>query len=111
MSVRSRTVWFLTQQGTELLDVAGPWEVLGHANDVLNREAYQLVIATESGGKTRTRHGLQIAGALRLSSLRGRPHTVIVAGGSPHLASETKLVKYLRHIGDIPRIASICTGA
>ena len=111
MSAKSRAVWFLTSQGTELLDVAGPWEVLGHANDVLNREVYRLLIATESGGKTRTRHGLQIAGTLPLRSLRGHPHTVIVAGGSPHLSNETKLVNYLRHIGEIPRIASICTGA
>jgi transcriptional regulator GlxA family with amidase domain len=111
MSVKSRIVWFLTPQGTELLDVAGPWEVFGHANDVLEREVYRLLIATGSGGKMRTRHGLHIAQTLPLRSLRGRPHTVIVAGGSPHLPNEIKLIKYLRHIGETPRIASICTGA
>ena len=35
---RSRKrVWFFVAPGAELLDIAGPWEVLRHANDVLGR--------------------------------------------------------------------------
>ena len=106
-----RNVWFLTPQSTELLDVAGPWEVLGHANEVAKREVYRPLLATSSGGNTTTRHGLLIAGAVPLRALRGRPHTVIVAGGSPYLQSDAKLIKFLRRVGEIPRIVSICTGA
>ena len=41
-SSRSKRVWFIVVPGTGVLDIAGPWEVLGHANDVLGRPAYQL---------------------------------------------------------------------
>jgi len=39
MARRTRTIWFLVTAGTELLDLAGPWEVFSHANDVLGRQA------------------------------------------------------------------------
>ena len=42
MGPRSKRVWFLVVPRTGVLDIAGPWEVLGHANEVLGRTAYEL---------------------------------------------------------------------
>ena len=39
MGRATKRVWFLVVPGTGVLDIAGPWEVLGHANDVLGRPA------------------------------------------------------------------------
>src|SRR6516225_7727318 len=45
---RTKRVWFLVLPRTGVLDVAGAWEVLGHANDVLGRPAYQLEMVSPS---------------------------------------------------------------
>jgi transcriptional regulator GlxA family with amidase domain len=39
MARATKRVWFLVVPRTGLLDIAGPWEVFGHANDVLGRAA------------------------------------------------------------------------
>ena len=55
---RTKRVWFLVAPGTGLLNLAGPWEVLGHANEVLGRVAYELELVGPSAPVVRTRHGL-----------------------------------------------------
>ena len=86
MRRRSQRVWFLVAPGTGVLDIAGPWEVLGHANDVLGRVAYDLELVGPLAPAVRTRHGLVVSGVsplLRTSS--PLPDIAIVAGGSPRL--------------------------
>jgi hypothetical protein len=39
-----KQVWFLAAPGTGLLNIGGPWEVLGHANDVLGRTGHELTL-------------------------------------------------------------------
>jgi transcriptional regulator GlxA family with amidase domain len=113
----ARRIWFCVFPGSELLDVSGPWEVLGHANDIIGHQAYALHLVTLPGGDVRTRHGLLLGGArsLRAASSLGRPHVVFIAGGSPHVPlppSEAGLVRWLRrHHQHIPALISICTGA
>ena len=110
-------IWFLAFPGSELLDVSGPWEVLGHANDVLGRQAYVLHLVTPLGGDVRTRHGLMVTGArsLRAANGLGVPHTAFVAGGAPlgpMPPSEARVARWLKlHHSRIARIVSICTGA
>jgi transcriptional regulator GlxA family with amidase domain len=116
MARAPRRVWFFVFPGSELLDVSGPWEVLGHTNDVLGREAYSLELVTPTGGEVRTRHGLVVADARPLPRRLGRaPDIAFVAGGSPLLplpAAEALLVPWLRrHHAKIPTLVSICTGA
>jgi len=101
----------------ELLDLAGPWSVLGHTNDVLGRRAYAPMVVSVDGGEVASRHDLRIAASKSLAAAsRGtRPHTIVVAGGTPHATlptSEHKLAAWLRrHHADVPRLVSICTGA
>jgi transcriptional regulator GlxA family with amidase domain len=113
---RPQRVWFLVAPGTGVLDIAGPWEVLGHANDVLGRVAYDLELVGPRGPAVRTRHGLVVSGVRPLPRAGGPlPDIAIVAGGSPRLplpAGEAGLVAWLRrNHRRIPSVISICTGA
>jgi transcriptional regulator GlxA family with amidase domain len=117
MTRRLRHVWFLMCPGAELLDLAGPWAVLGYANEILGQRLYITQLIAPGGGDIRTRHGLTLNGARslgRTSALRP-PETLVVAGGTlPESlsASEARVVRWLRgHHRGVARLISICTGA
>jgi transcriptional regulator GlxA family with amidase domain len=116
MSQSTKRVWFLVVPNTGILNVAGPWEVLGHANDVLGRPAYLLEAYSQEPPETRTRHGLVVGGLRPLPKQSNRPPDMaIVAGGSPIEpipVDQAAFVPWLRknHLW-IPTIVSICTGA
>jgi transcriptional regulator GlxA family with amidase domain len=112
----ARRVWFLVVPGSELLDVSGPWEVLGHANDLLGRAAYQARLVGPTAPRVRTRHALIVGGVRKLPKRTAvLPDVVVVAGGSaldPLPRPETHLVSWLeRHHARIRGLVSICTGA
>jgi transcriptional regulator GlxA family with amidase domain len=116
MSRFPKRVWFLVLPRTGLLNVAGPWEVLGHANEVLGWPAYELEALGPSAPSVTTRHGLVLTELRPLPRTCPRPpHTAILTGGSPHLPApegEARIVGWLRkHAARIPRVVSICTGA
>jgi len=117
-SSRSKRVWFIVVPGTGVLDIAGPWEVLGHANDVLGRPAYQLEAVGPRAPAVETRHGLVVGGLRplpRAGSTRDRlPDVAIVAGAPvrPLPEVDQRLVPWLRRFhARIPTVVSICTGA
>jgi transcriptional regulator GlxA family with amidase domain len=112
----AKRVWFLVPPGTGVLSVGGPWEVLGHANDVLGRTAYALEAFGAGSPEVRTRHGLVLGGLRPLPARSERlPDVAIVAGGSPAdplPAEHAPLVAWLRrHHPRIPTVVSVCTGA
>jgi transcriptional regulator GlxA family with amidase domain len=112
----AKRVWFLVAPATGVLNVAGPWEVLGHANDVLGRPAYRLELVGPRAPAVETQHGLILGGIRALPNGGGRlPDIAIVAGGSPRIPlpdGEARLVPWLRrHHRRIPTVVSICTGA
>ncbi len=98
-----------------MLNIAGPWEVLGSANDVLGRVAYQLQAVGPSAPAAETRHGLVLAGLRPLPRTSSKaPDLVIVAGARVDAApaEHAAVVSWLRrNQARIPRVASICTGA
>lgn len=111
-----KRVWFLVAPRTGLLNIGGPWEVLGHANEVLGRTAYELTLVGPSGPTIPTRHGLVVGGVRPLPRSTTRPPDVaIVTGGSPRTPvpeAEARLASWLRrHHAGIGTIVSICTGA
>jgi transcriptional regulator GlxA family with amidase domain len=112
---QGKRVWFFVVPRTGILDVAGPWEVLGHANEVLGRVAYELTAVGVGGRAAATRHGLVLGGLRPLSSVGRRvPDVAIVAGApvNPLPREQASLVAWLRrHHARIPRLVSICTGA
>jgi transcriptional regulator GlxA family with amidase domain len=116
MSPSTKNVWFLVVPRTSMINVAGPWEVLGHANDLLGREAYRLQAFGPSAPATQTRFGLCLSGVQPLPSRFGRaPDVVVVAGASPAdpiPVDQSPLVPWLRRHGPrIKTVVSICTGA
>ncbi len=111
-----KRVWFLVLPRTSMINVAGPWEVLGHANDLLGREAYQLEAFAPGATSIRTRFGLVLGGLRPLPSrLDAPPEVVVVAGASPADPlpdDHAPVVPWLRrHRPRIPTVVSICTGA
>ncbi len=116
VQVASKTVWFLVAPGTGVLNIAGPWEVLGHANDVLGRAAFQLELVGPAGPELQTRHGLAVSGVRALPNTAKRlPDIAIVAGGSPRSPlsdAGARIAAWLRrHHARIPTLVSTCTGA
>ena len=116
MSPSSKMVWFLVVPRTSMINVVGPWEVLGHANDLLGREAYGLQAFGPSAPATQTRFGLCLSGVRPLPSrLDHPPDTVVVAGASPAdpmPVDHTPIVPWLRrNRPQIKTVVSICTGA
>jgi transcriptional regulator GlxA family with amidase domain len=112
----AKRVWFLVVPRTSMINLAGPWEVLGHANDLLGREAYRLEAFGPTAPAIRTRFGLSLGGLRPLPSRLDRPpDAVIVAGGSPSdpiPEDHAPLVPWLRrHRPRIPTVVSVCTGA
>jgi transcriptional regulator GlxA family with amidase domain len=98
-----------------MLNIAGPWEVLGSANDVLGRVAYQLQAVGPSAPAAETRHGLVLGGLRPLPRAgAGLPDVAIVAGARVDAApaEHASVVAWLRrNHARIPRVVSICTGA
>ncbi len=99
-----------------MTNLAGPWEVFGHANDLLGREAYRLQVFSPSAPMVETRFGLCLGGVQPLPSRLGSPPDVVVVAGAspmdPVPADHAPLVSWLRRHG--PRLGttvSICTGA
>jgi transcriptional regulator GlxA family with amidase domain len=116
MALTTRTVWFLVVPRTSMINVAGPWEVLGHANDLLGGEAYRLAAYGPSTPSVQTRYGLGLVGVRPLPTrLDRRPDVAIVAGGSPAdplPEDHAPLVPWLRRFGPrIETVVSVCTGA
>ena len=115
MARATKHVWIFVVPRTGALDVTGPWEVLGHANQVLGRPAYQLELVGPSAPVTRTGYGLVLGGVRPLPHAGARlPDIAMVAGApvNPLPGEQSRLVAWLRrHHGRIPTLVSICTGA
>lgn len=116
MNSAVRDIWFLIVPRTSMINVAGPWEVLGHANDLLGREVYRLSAFGVKSPDTGTRFGLVLGGLQPLPRrISAYPDTVVVAGGSPaeplpedHQPAIDFLAK---HRDRWKRVVSVCTGA
>jgi transcriptional regulator GlxA family with amidase domain len=111
----AKRVWFLVLPRTGVLDVAGAWEVLGHANDILGRAAYELELVGPRAPAAETRHGLVIGGIRPLPRKVERLPDLAIVAGAPMTTSpedRARLVSWLRrHHARIPTLVSICTGA
>jgi transcriptional regulator GlxA family with amidase domain len=116
MAAPPRRVWLLVLPNTGLLNVANPWEVLAHTNELLGTTAYELSLFGPRSPALRTSHGLTLTGVRPLPrSPRRLPHVAIVAGAPllrPDPVALGELAGWLgRHRRHVQTIASICTGA
>src|SRR5688572_15263056 len=114
-----RRVWFLVVPRVGLLNFGGPWDVFGHANEVLGRTAYKLELVGPDTPSLLTRHGLMVGGLRPLPGAGGKtggpfPDIAIVPGGSalePPADRGAGVVAWLRRFHErIPTVVSVCTG-
>jgi transcriptional regulator GlxA family with amidase domain len=103
--------------GLQLLDLAGPIEVLRTATRLGASPPYRTLIATPDGRPVRSESGVSLAGDVSLADLArntDRIDTLVVVGGDGTRAARSNP----RFVGDLAavaeraqRIASVCTGA
>jgi transcriptional regulator GlxA family with amidase domain len=116
-----KTVVFLAAPETQILDVAGPFQVFVRAAEIYLRDnpaqkrPYSVVLVSSTRRKAVTTNcGLVLTGSDTFHSFRGPIDTLLVAGGTglEHAARDVELLTWLRKAArGARRIGSICTGA
>lgn len=116
-----KTIVFVAAPDTQVLDVAGPFEVFVRAARIAAREGgatelpYRVVLAstTEGCGVT-TNCGLILMGSETIRTFRGSIDTLLVVGGTGVEAAsqDAALISWLRAAAvGARRVGSVCTGA
>jgi transcriptional regulator GlxA family with amidase domain len=115
-TAKAKKVCFLLYEGVQLLDVAGPAEVLSQANTEVGRLVYDvLYVGQEVSGKVRSSAGLQLAiDPLPPSSLQ--IHTLVVPGADEAALRQVRenpvLMSWLDYAATNAQVtASVCSGA
>ena len=111
-------VLFVVFDGVQPLDIVGPHEVFGAANQVLRAAAssgptYDLAVAATKPGQVTSENGLLLYAATALPR-SGTIDTLIVPGGNGVIAArgDTALVTWVRRAAQRSRrVASVCSGA
>lgn len=112
-----RTVVLVVYDGFQLIELAGPMDVIGAANTAVGTTAYRLVTASPRGGVVTADNGLvlQVGHSLReIASGDGGIDTMIVVGGSgvfdPAVSAE--VVRELPALAQrARRVTSVCAGS
>jgi len=117
----SKTIVFLAAPSTQILDVAGPFQVFVRAAELFLREhpaqktPYRVLLASSARRRSVTTNcGLVLTGTETFGTLRGPIDTLLVAGGTGihKAARDQELLDWLRKAAQrVRRIGSICTGA
>ena len=120
-ATHAKTIVFLAAPNTQILDVAGPFQVFVRAADLFVQDSpsqkrpYNVVLASSTRRKAVTTNcGLVLTGTETIRSIRGPMDTLLVAGGSglENAARNEELLAWLRTAAQrVRRIGSICTGA
>ncbi len=115
-----RTIVFIAAPRSQILDVAGPFQVFVRAAEIFVREhptrklPYRVLLASTTHGKSvSTNCGLILTGTETVRTLRGPIDTLLVAGGSgvEQASHDKELLLWLRRTAPrARRIGSICTG-
>lgn len=111
-----RQVVFLAFDGMQLLNVAGPAEMLDAATQALGgRGGYELVIATPDGRPIRGSGGLRLVADVALGHVRPRGVDSLIVGGGMRIdevVADERLPPALQRISaGARRTCSVCTGA
>ncbi|GLW07205.1 AraC family transcriptional regulator [Microtetraspora sp. NBRC 13810] len=109
----ARDVVIVLYEDIQLLDVAGPIEVLDAAMRITGG-GYRLVTASLGGGDVTSSSGVRLGVHADLAAITEPPHTLLVAGGLGYTAAvlDEELVGHLRRLAaGSQRVASVCTGA
>ena len=104
----------LAFEGAQVLDVAGPMQILAAVNDELSSPGYRFVLLAAKKGAFATTSGIRLVADGGYAALPRRIDTLIVAGGDG--VGSAMQDGALRHAirtgaGRARRVASVCTGA
>lgn len=104
----------LTFDNAQVLDITGPMQVFASANEVLEREAYGVTLASSAGERTATSAGVMIE-TKPLPDLppEGAADTLMVAGGHGTRAAimDRSLLDWVQRAANgAKRITSVCSG-
>ena len=118
--IRARTVMrvvILAPAMSEVLDIAGPFEVFAAANELAPKPLYKVELyATASQPWIRTTCGLELPAAGTFRDVRGPIDTLLIAGAAPagvrDAGNDAALLGLIiRSVRTARRVGSICTGA
>lgn len=103
-------------EGVQTLDLTGPAEVFAAAGRALGRPAYEVLVASASGGELSTSCGMTIRTNALARITPRRSDTVLVAGGEEDpvtaAATDRRLVRWLQRAAvTARRLGSVCSGA
>jgi transcriptional regulator GlxA family with amidase domain len=107
----------VAMEGFQLLDLAGPVEVLYGANYFAGEELYRTVVATPGGRDVRSHSGVRTGADVALEEVarsRGRIGTLTVVGGfgTPAAAADDEFIADVARLSRrAERTTSVCTGA
>ncbi|MFF4160464.1 GlxA family transcriptional regulator [Streptomyces sp. NPDC001678] len=111
--VVTRDVLIVVYDGVQMLDVAGPLDVLDRAGGEADT-GYRVRLASLGGRSVATSAEAQLGVSADLTRIRKPPDTLMVAGGRGYAAaaSDRELVRHVRRLaGGARRTGSVCTGA
>jgi transcriptional regulator GlxA family with amidase domain len=118
---RSKTIVFLAAPCSQILDVAGPFQIFVRAAELFVQECparkapYNVVLASTTRSRSvATNCGLMLTGSETFRTLRGAIDTLLVAGGSgvETASCDQELLLWLQKTAQrVRRIGSVCTGA
>jgi len=118
---KTKVIVFLAAPGTQILDVAGPFQIFVRAAELFVHEhrhekaPYKVLMASTAKRRSVvTNCGLVLTGAETFRTFSGPVDTLLVAGGSGvgHAAQQKELCAWLRKTAlRARRVGSICTGA
>lgn len=113
MSSHDRVIGFLVYDGLQPLDLTGPLDVFGAANEKLREQApYTLLTIAPTKGPIRTENGLTITPDCDIASAPPLDTLLIPGGeGSRREVDNAELLRWLRERAQTTRrIVSVCTG-
>jgi transcriptional regulator GlxA family with amidase domain len=111
------TVVVVAMEGFQLLDLAGPVEVLYGANYFAGKDLYRTLVATPGGRDVRSHSGVRMGADVALEEVaRSRSHvgtlTVVGGFGTPVAANDDGFIADVARLSRrAERTTSVCTGA
>ncbi|HEX6416844.1 MAG TPA: GlxA family transcriptional regulator [Acidimicrobiales bacterium] len=114
---QQHTVVVVAMEGLQLLDLAGPAEVLHSANFLGAMPPYRTIVATPGGADVRSAAGVRVGGDASLGELarsRTRVDTLTVVGGfgTPAVVDDDQFLADVARLSRrAGRTTSVCTGS
>jgi transcriptional regulator GlxA family with amidase domain len=112
---KSTRIIFLIYPSFELLDMSGPAAVFSHANALLSRSVYQVLVASSEGGAIASSCGVRVE-SIAVDALRFTGTDTVLVMGAEEVAlrkaiTDASLVKTIQRAAkSAGRYGSVCVG-